>query len=105
MSPGVQNLFVLLEALAPQAVVDKLKGDYERGELRYVELKDAVAEAMIAELTPIRERRAELLADREKIVEILADGAAKSARDRKGDVAGSQGEDGVSPVGGGEDSR
>src|SRR5690606_40257489 len=63
MSPGVQNLFVLLEALAPHDVVDKFKGDYQRGELRYVELKDAVAEAMIRELTPIRERRAELLAD------------------------------------------
>lgn len=78
MSPGVQNLFVLLEALAPQEVVAKFRGDYDRGELRYVELKDAVAEAMIQELTPIRERRAELLADRKQIEEILGDGAQRA---------------------------
>jgi len=78
MSPGVRNLFVLLESFAAPDVVRKFKDDYDAGRLRYVELKDAVAEAMIAGLTPIRERRAELLADRKKIVSILEEGAKRA---------------------------
>lgn len=78
MSPGVKNLFVLLEAFAAPEVVQKFKSDYDAGRLRYVELKEALAEAMIAALTPIRERRAELLANRSEIYEILYDGAKRA---------------------------
>lgn len=80
MSPGVKNLFVLLEAFAATDVVQKFRDDYEAGRLRYVELKDAVAEAMIAGLTPIRERRAQLLSNRSVIHEILHDGAKRARR-------------------------
>lgn len=78
MSPGVKNLFDLLEAFAEPDVVSTLKGDYDRGELRYVDLKDAVAEAMIVKLTPIREKRAELLANRREVIEVLGAGAEKA---------------------------
>src|SRR5690606_38159500 len=80
MSPGVKNLFLLLESFAAPDVVQKFKEDYDRGELRYVELKDAVAEAMIAGLAPIRERRAELLARREQLRELLNEGARCARR-------------------------
>ncbi|HLS91625.1 MAG TPA: tryptophan--tRNA ligase [Limnochordia bacterium] len=78
MSPGVKNLFVLLEAFGSPEVVSALRDDYARGQLRYVDLKDAVAEAMIKKLTPIRERRAELLADRQKVIDILDAGAERA---------------------------
>jgi tryptophanyl-tRNA synthetase len=78
MSPGVKNLFVLLEAFGSPEVVSSLQDDYARGQLRYVDLKDAVAEAMIEKLTPIRQRRAELLADRQKVIDILDAGAEKA---------------------------
>ncbi len=80
MSPGVANLFTLLEAFAPATEVDRFKLAYEEGALRYGELKPAVAEAMIAEISPIRARREELLRRPEAIWEALDHGAEKARR-------------------------
>lgn len=78
MSPGVKNLFVLLEAFGSSETYDRLISDYESGSLRYVDLKDAVSEAIIAVFTPIRERRAELLGAPKELQEILASGAERA---------------------------
>lgn len=78
MSPGVRNLFVLLEAFAGEEQARPFKKEYEAGTLRYVDLKDAVAEAIIAAFTPIRERRAELLACGDQVKEILRAGAERA---------------------------
>ena len=80
MSPGVRNLFTLLEAFGAAEDARRLRADYDAGQLRYVDLKDAVAEAIIRELTPIRERRAALLEEPERLEAILADGAARARR-------------------------
>jgi len=78
MSPGVKNLFVLLESFGTPEDVARFQQDYEAGRLRYVDLKDAVAEAMIKELTPIRERRNALLEDPERLDAVLAQGAERA---------------------------
>ena len=77
MSPGVKNLFSLLEAFADRSVYERLMGEYRRGALRYSELKEELAEAMIQALAPIRERREELLGDRKALIELLEAGAEK----------------------------
>jgi tryptophanyl-tRNA synthetase len=71
MGPGVANLFMLLEQFAPPQVLAHFRGQYDAGTLRYSELKPAVAEHMIAELAPIRERRAALAADPNGVREAL----------------------------------
>ncbi|MEO0878017.1 MAG: tryptophan--tRNA ligase, partial [Bacteroidota bacterium] len=63
MSPGVQNLFRLLKASGQQEAHDSLQEDYKAGALKYSDLKQAVADGLIAESNPIRERKAALLAD------------------------------------------
>lgn len=78
MSPGVKNLFTILESVAPDSVVQPLKESYDQGTLRYVDLKQTVAEELIKTLTPIRERRADLLARPKYLKEIAAAGAAKA---------------------------
>ncbi|HHW15235.1 MAG TPA: tryptophan--tRNA ligase [Firmicutes bacterium] len=78
MSPGVKNLFTILECVAPESVVRPLKEAYGEGTLRYADLKQTLADELIKTLTPIRERRAELLAHPEKLREIAAAGAAKA---------------------------
>lgn len=98
MSPGVKNLFVLLEATASAEVVAKFQADYDSQALRYGDLKAALVDSMLATLRPIRERRAELAANRKKVLEILGDSAArcrqiadvtlKEVRDRCGLGAG-----------------
>jgi len=60
MSPGVQNLFVLLRLVAPTRVYEELMTSYGNGTLRYEALKKTLFEYMLEALRPIRERRKKL---------------------------------------------
>lgn len=83
MSPGVDNLFTLLEAFAPKEVYDRFYKDFESNTLKFSELKPALAEAIISELTPIREKRTELLAKPQILQEIVEAGAERARREAK----------------------
>lgn len=83
MSPGVRTLFEILDLAAEEtgddAAVRALREEFAAGTLMYSRLKDAVSEALIAVLTPIRERRAEL--DAAGIVEdVLHEGASRARK-------------------------
>jgi tryptophanyl-tRNA synthetase len=78
MSPGVSNLFTLLRAFAASETVHHFEQEYEAGTLRYSELKPALSEAMVAELSPIRARREELAAHPEQVWEMLEEGARRA---------------------------
>lgn len=67
MSPGVANLFELLKAAERATVRESLLADYHSGQLKYVDLKDAVAEALIGISTEIRNRRADLNAHKKEV--------------------------------------
>ncbi len=65
MSPGVDNLFELLKASGDSVgALDSLMRDYKSGSLKYSVLKEAVADSVVAMLTPFREKRAELATDK-----------------------------------------
>lgn len=65
MSPGVDNLFELLKASGDSVgAIDSLLNDYKSGDLKYSVLKESVADSVVAMLTPFREKRAELAADK-----------------------------------------
>jgi tryptophanyl-tRNA synthetase len=80
MSPGVENLFSLLRACEKTEAHDSLMEDYSAGSLRYVDLKDAVADALIELSTHFRERKAELNADKKAVKNMIK---ASSAEIRK----------------------
>lgn len=63
MSPGVRNLLELLRACDRGTIAAEFDTQYRAGTIRYVELKNAVADAVIETVRPIHNRRAELLAD------------------------------------------
>jgi tryptophanyl-tRNA synthetase len=68
MSPGVENLFTLLKASGdPEKVHDELMSHYVKGELKYVDLKQATAESLIAMLQPFQERKAQINQDKRAI--------------------------------------
>lgn len=67
MSPGVENLFSLLRASGKQASHDQLMKDYEAGNLKYVELKDATADALVEISNGFKTKKAELVADRKMV--------------------------------------
>lgn len=80
MSPGVKNLFTLLEAFAPAEVYESFLKDYHSGQLRYKDLKEALADATIAVIGPIRERHRELMAKPDELKEIVRAGAERARR-------------------------
>jgi len=77
-SPGVANLFHLLELSAPPEVVEEFEDEYRRGTLKYVKLKDAVYEHLLEELRPVRQRKEELASDPESMKKILRNGAERA---------------------------
>lgn len=67
MSSGVKNLFLLLHASGKQEAHDQLMNDYEAGNLKYVELKDAVAEALVEISEPFREQKEAIIANKKEV--------------------------------------
>lgn len=73
--PGVSNLLNLLAVFSGQPI-DALVADFAgKG---YGDLKMAVADAAMAEITPLRERTLQLLGERTELERILADGADRA---------------------------
>jgi tryptophanyl-tRNA synthetase len=76
MSPGVANLFTILKALGDDAHHGSLLRSYEGGSLKYVDLKAAVADAVLETAHRIRGGKAAY--PHERVREILAAGAARA---------------------------
>lgn len=77
-SSGVENLFRILAETAPPWDYERLERARKDGSLRYSDLKEAVAEHLVAALRPLRERRATLTPASAR--DVLEQGAAR-ARD------------------------
>ena len=60
VSPGISNLLEMLKACGKQEAYESLKADAEGGTLKYVDLKDATANALVELSNGFREKRAEL---------------------------------------------
>lgn len=67
MSEGVSNLFELLNASGGSEASTALMKDYKAGSLKYVDLKDAVADALVALSSKFIETREELLANKRDV--------------------------------------
>jgi tryptophanyl-tRNA synthetase len=80
MSIGVKNLFELLRACNSMTAHDGLMLDYQAGALKYSNLKEEVANALVSLVTPFRERLAELNADKRSVKNLIQ---ASSAETRK----------------------
>ncbi len=66
-SAGVSNLFELLRASESLEAHESLMTDYQAGALRYSDLKESVANALIELINPFRERFAALEADQKNV--------------------------------------
>ncbi len=67
ISSGLQNLFELLRASQKVQAYESLREDYDNGQLKYVDLKEAVAEALVEISTQARTKKAELLANKKEV--------------------------------------
>jgi len=77
-SPGVANMLEMLKACGKNDVAADFKSEYIAGTLKYVRLKEAVADALVELTSGMRSRRAELLADPSYVHKVVQDGSAKA---------------------------
>lgn len=75
MSPGVENLFMLLKAADKNSYQSLLK-DFENGNLPYSILKDNVADALITLVTPLQEKKKTLLSTKKEIKDLIKKSSA-----------------------------
>lgn len=74
MTSGVKNLFILLHELGDDNVLDTLLHNYVQETLKYSELKQAVADAVVAFVLPLQEKYKEIRSDEARLKEVLAIG-------------------------------
>ncbi len=67
MSEGVENLFEILKASDELDMYNGLMADYKDGNLKYVDLKEATANALVKQTTLFTERKKELVADKRAV--------------------------------------
>ncbi len=77
MSPGVKNLFELLKAAEAMEAYEALMTSYRQGTLRYVELKEAVADALVALSNRFKARKAQLMADKKAVKRQIKESSAR----------------------------
>ena len=79
--PETCNLFAFHELLSPHDMRERVERQCRLAQIGCVDDKGLIAEQMIEYLTPIRERREELMRDRSTVLDILRDGSRR-ARER-----------------------
>ena len=77
---GGQNLITLLEEFGTQTEIKYFKEQVKNKDVKYAELKQALAEAISQYFAPYREKRQELEKKPEYIEKILKQGAAKARK-------------------------
>jgi tryptophanyl-tRNA synthetase len=76
MSPGVANLFAIIKACGNTDAWNSLMQDYNAAALKYRDLKEAAADALVNTLKPFQEKRNELNSDRTRIKGLVRDMSA-----------------------------
>ena len=80
MSAGVKNLFELLRACGDMTAHHSLMDDYTSGALRYSDLKESVANAVVGLITPLRERLESLQADKRNVKSQIQESSAETRK-------------------------
>lgn len=79
MSEGVKTLFAFGNLFIPDETQD-FEEQFENGTLKFVKMKDAIAEAIFRELQPIQKKRAALEKDPEYVDRVIREGAEKARK-------------------------
>jgi tryptophanyl-tRNA synthetase len=78
MSDGVENLFGLLKACGKTDTAASLLKEYESGNRKYAPLKEAVADALVETINPMRLKREELSKDKDAVMKSIREMSAKA---------------------------
>jgi len=83
MSPGIKNLFLLLESFGSEDTYNQFTKAYQFGKLNYKDLKDELAKSISHKLAPIQKQYKELIKQPTKLIKILEDGSNKASKKAK----------------------
>jgi tryptophanyl-tRNA synthetase len=86
MSAGVNNLFEILKASGKMEAHAALMADYNAGSLRYVDLKEQVAEALVELSAGFRAKKAELEADKKAVKELIKESSVNIRREAQNTI-------------------
>ena len=75
---GIKTLFMLAEIFLPKNLYQEIKEKYHNQTLKFIELKDALAEAIYQELKPFQEKRKQIAADFSYVEKVINQGAQKA---------------------------
>lgn len=78
MTPGLRNLFTLLEVTAGPETTDQFLRKYAHKTLHYKELKETLAESTVRYLAPLQEKYKAIRSDEVKLKHILSDGTHRA---------------------------
>lgn len=78
MSPGVENLFTILESFSDKETVERFQEKYKDGQLKYSELKEQLIEDIMSFLGPVQNAYQSLLAQPDQLERIIKEGATKA---------------------------
>lgn len=78
MSPGVANLFQLLEEFSDKKTVKKFRAAYQDGSIRYSELKPVLARDVIRGLSSFQKKYTTLINQPKKLMSVLKSGSRKA---------------------------
>lgn len=74
----IQNLFTLMKLVSAPDVTQKFEDDYNNCTVRYGDMKKQLAEDMVKFMRPIRERAAEIKADKNYLSQVITTGKEKA---------------------------
>jgi len=75
---GIKTLFMLAEFFLPANLYQEFKEKYHNQTLKFIELKDALTEAIYQELRPFQEKRKQIATDLTFVEKVIKEGAEKA---------------------------
>ena len=83
MPDYIQNIFQLMRLVSDANTVQKFTEDFNKGAIRYGDMKKQLAEDMIAFISPIRAKAERIYQDRPYLKKILEEGTEKARTSAK----------------------
>ena len=78
MPSSIQNLFLLMDLVSDASTAQKFRDDFNRGQIRYGDMKKELAEDMVKFVAPIREKAQAIRSDESFLNKVIKQGAEQS---------------------------
>jgi tryptophanyl-tRNA synthetase len=77
-NPEEDNIFKILKLVGSVEEIEKVKNGYENGGMGYKEAKDILVESLERMIKPFREKREQILSDKDFAIDLLKEGGMRA---------------------------